>query len=41
MPPICDLVLLPGGDRHSLEAAEDSSLLVAVLLARPEVTASR
>ena len=30
-----DLVLLPGGDRHSLQAIEDSSLLVAVLLARP------
>ena len=31
-----DLVLLRGGDRHSVEAVEDSSLLVTVLLARPE-----
>jgi len=27
-----DLVLLPGGDRHSVEALDDSSLLVTVLL---------
>jgi quercetin dioxygenase-like cupin family protein len=25
-------VLLPGGDRHALEAVEDSSLLVTVVL---------
>ena len=29
-----DLVLLPGGDRHSVEAVEDSSLLVTVVLAQ-------
>lgn len=27
-----DLVLLPGGDRHAVEAVEDCSLLVTVLL---------
>ncbi len=30
-----DLVLLPGGDRHSVEAVDDSSLLVTVLLPQP------
>ena len=30
-----DLVLLPGGDLHALEAVEDSSLLVTVVLAQP------
>jgi quercetin dioxygenase-like cupin family protein len=30
-----DLVLLRGGDRHAVEAVEDSSLLVTVLLAQP------
>ena len=30
-----DLVLLPGGDRHSVEAVADSSLLVTVVLAQP------
>ena len=30
-----ELVLLPGGDRHSVEAVDDSSLLVTVLLAQP------
>ena len=29
-----DLVLLSGGDRHALEAVEDSSLLVTVVLAQ-------
>jgi quercetin dioxygenase-like cupin family protein len=27
-----DLVLLPGGDRHAVEAVDDSSLLVTVVL---------
>ena len=35
-----DLVLLPGGDRHALEAVEDSSLLVTVVLAAAPVRAS-
>jgi quercetin dioxygenase-like cupin family protein len=35
-----DLVLLPGGDRHSVEAVEDSSLLVTVLLPQAGVSAS-
>ncbi len=29
-----DLVLLPGGDLHALDAVEDSSLLVTVVLAQ-------
>ena len=29
-----DLVLLPGGDRHSVQAVEDCSLLVTVVLAQ-------
>lgn len=32
-----DLVLLPGGDLHALEAVEDSSLLVTVVLVPAEV----
>jgi quercetin dioxygenase-like cupin family protein len=32
-----DIVLLPGGDRHALDAIEDSSLLVTILLAQSGV----
>jgi len=36
-----DLVLLPGGDRHSVEAVEDSSLLVTVALAQAGAVSGR
>lgn len=35
-----DLVLLPGGSRHALQALEDSSLLVTVVLAQPGATSA-
>jgi quercetin dioxygenase-like cupin family protein len=37
-----DLVLLPGGDLHALDAVEDSSLLVTIVLAQASgATAAR
>ena len=35
-----DLVLLPGGDRHAVEAVEDCSLLVTLVLPQAGATAS-